>query len=163
MENKFLPRTVLRSFLHKLERHLDFYEYITSSIEQFLSKYILKYLTFSSFLSSFRCKINSSPSGVHIIPKIGDFLDPKIFFAPNLKKCPQLKKNFQIPLTHFPPIAPKIPNLKNVPNLKKTFSNSTNTFAPNCPKLGKKLPPIVKNNPNYKTHFYIPLTHLPPI
>jgi len=60
-------------------------------------------------------------AGVHIIPKIADFLYPKIIFCPNLKKMPPIKK---------------------------TFSNSTNTFSPNCPKLGKKLPPIVKNNPN---------------
>ena len=49
-------------------------------------------------------------AGVHIIPKIVDFLDPNIIF------CPQLKK--------MPPI------VKKMPSIKKTFSNSTNTFAP---------------------------------
>ena len=45
---------------------------------------------------------------------------------------PQIKKKFQIPLTHLPPIG------KKMPQIKKTFSNSNNTFAPNC----KQMPPI---------------------
>ena len=73
-------------------------------------------------------------SGVHIIPKIADFLDPKIIF------CPQLKKHFQIPLTHLPPFAP---NLKKVPLIKIKFQiplTHLNPFAPNNKK----------NTPNYK-------------
>ena len=45
---------------------------------------------------------------------------------------PPIKKKFQIPLTHLPPIG------KKMPQIKKTFSNSNNTFAPNC----KQMPPI---------------------
>ena len=43
--------------------------------------------------------LGSTP-GVHIIPKIADFLDPKIIFWPQLKKCPQLKNI----CPHLPPI-----------------------------------------------------------
>ena len=31
----------------------------------------------------------------HIIPKIADFLDPKIIFCPQLKKMPPIKKKFK--------------------------------------------------------------------
>ena len=100
-------------------------------------------------------------AGVHIIPKIADFLDPKIIFCPNFKtKCPQLKKHFQIPLTHLLPFAP---NYKKMPPIKITFSNSTNTFAPICPQLpliGEKMPPI-KNTFSNSTNTFAP--QLPPI
>ena len=63
-----------------------------------------------------------SGTGVNIIPKKADFLDPKIIF------CPQF--------------------LKKMPPVKIFFSNSTNTFAPIAPNL-KKMPPIFKiNAPN---------------
>ena len=93
-------------------------------------------------------------TGVHIITKIADFLDPKIIFCPNLKK--------------------------NAPN-QKTFSNSTNTFAPNlkknapkCPQLKNifkfhqhicpHLPPIIKKKPrNLDIQIIFDQTKLPKI
>ena len=76
------------------------------------------------------------PLGVHIIPKIANFLDPKIIiFAPIFKKnAPNLKNIFKFHL----PICPHLPPIiKNAPNYKK------------CPQL--------------KNIFQITLTHLPPI
>ena len=62
-------------------------------------------LTAELFLPLLELICNVLP-GVNIIPKKADFLDPKIIFAPNLKKCPQLKFFFQVPQTHLPPLPP---------------------------------------------------------
>ena len=78
--------------------------------------------------------------------------------ALNKHLCPKLKKYFQIPLTHFPPLPPILknaPNCKKIPQIKKAFSNSTYTFAPIAPNL-KKMPPIKKTFSN-STNTFAPI------
>jgi len=48
--------------------------------QEFKLIYFKKIKSFKSYLKY---------TGVHIIPKIADFLDPKIIFCPQLKKIPQ--------------------------------------------------------------------------